>query len=174
MNLKEALDALLSGREIPPDAREQLTNFDPESLREELSTLKVRFEEQENAKLTAEELLKKQLEKALSEKEELQQQHEVLERNALIRELAACSGCEEPDYLDFLARKENVDLKDQQSAEAFLARTIRNRPNFFRASLHPGSGPGSCGESASLLPRAERSDRISRILNSLDSAPVIQ
>ena len=57
MNLKEALDALLSGREIPPDAREQLTNFDPESLREELSSLKVRFEEQENAKLTAEELL---------------------------------------------------------------------------------------------------------------------
>ena len=75
MNLKEALDALLSGREITPVARELLSDFDPEALKEELGALRSQLEEQENAKLSAEELLKKQLNTALSEKEELLRQH---------------------------------------------------------------------------------------------------
>lgn len=174
MNLKEALDALLSGRDIPPDAREKLAGFDPELLREELSTLRLQLEEQENAKLTAEELLKKQLDAALSEKEELQMRHEMLERSTQIRRLADRSGCEDPDYLDYLARKQNVDLKDDQAAEAFLARTLESRPYCFRASLHPGSGSGTPAEnSPRALPEAGN-DRISRILCRLDAAPVLQ
>lgn len=174
MNLKEALDALLSGRDIPPDAREKLAGFDPELLREELSTLRLQLEEQENAKLTAEELLKKQLNAALSEKEELQRRHEMLERSTQIRRLADESGCEDPDYLDYLARKQNVDLNDDHAAKEFLERTLQDRPYCFRASLHPGSGSGTPGETSSGNHGEAGNDRISRILVSLDSAPVLQ
>ena len=126
MNLKEALDALLSGREISPESRELLVRFDPESLREELNTLRTQLEEQENAKLSAEELLKKQLSTALSEKEALQQKHDLLERSTQIRRLADESGCEDPDYLDYLARKQNVDLNDQRAVGEFLSRTLQS------------------------------------------------
>ena len=174
MNLKEALDALLSGREIPPDTRELLAGFDPESLKEELSTLRNRLEEQENAKLTAEELLKKQLNAALSEKEELRKQHDDLERSTRVRQLAAEYGCDDPDYLDFLARKQNVDLNDQRAVGEFLSRTLQSRPYCFRASLHPGSGSGGSAEEFPHPAAGEGNDRISRILNRLDSAPVLQ
>ena len=146
MNLKEALDALLSGREIPPDSREQLSGFDPEALREELSTLRSQLEEQENAKLSAEELLKKQLSAALSEKEELRQKHDLLERSTRIRRLADETGCEDPDYLDFLAQKQQVDLTDSSAVGEFLSRTLESRPYCFRASLRPGSGSGTSPE----------------------------
>ena len=174
MNLKEALDALLSGREISPEARELLVRFDPESLREELNTLRTQLEEQENAKLSAEELLKKQLSTALSEKEALQQKHDLLERTTQIRRLADESGCEDPDYLDYLARKQNVDLNDQRAVGEFLSRTLQSRPYCFRASLHPGSGSGGSAEEFPHPAAGEGNDRISRILNRLDSAPVLQ
>jgi hypothetical protein len=175
MNLKEAIDALLSGREISPELREQLTGFDPESLREELNVLRSKLEEQENAQLTAEELLKKQLETALSEKEELQQRHAALERSAMIRRLADKSGCEDPDYLDYLAGKEKVDLSDGAATEAFLARMAERCPAFFRTSLHPGSG---VDQKAALLKGtpdpAAGGDRISRILRHLETAPALR
>ena len=174
MNLKEALDALLSGREIPPDARELLANFDPESLREELSTLRSQLEEQENAKLSAEELLKKQLSAALSEKEALQQKHDLLARSTSIRRLAEQSGCVDPDYLDFLAGKENVDLDDSQAVEQFLAQTLKSRPYCFRSAPHPGSGSGTRMEGKRHAPAESGNDRISRILDRLDSAPVVR
>ena len=176
MNLKEALDALLSGREIPPDTRELLAGFDPESLKEELSTLRNRLEEQENAKLTAEELLKKQLNAALSEKEALRKQHDDLERSTRVRQLAAEYGCDDPDYLDFLARKHNVDLKDGNAATEFLRSTVREKPGCFRAPVHPGSGSGTVAEKsfgAVNESPAGGCDRISRIVNSLNSAPVM-
>lgn len=171
MNLKEALDALLSGREIPPDARELLAGFDPESLREELSTLRSQLEEQENAKLSAEELLKKQLTAALSEKEALQLKHDLLERSTQIRRLADESGCEDPDYLDFLAQKQNVDLHDDHAVEEFLSRTVQSRPYCFRTSLHPGSGSGTPAEYMPHTVSDPGDDRIARILSRLDSAP---
>ena len=174
MNLKEAIDALLSGREITPDAREQLTGFDPESLREELSSLQSKLEEQENAKLSAEELLKKQLNAALSEKDELLKKHKSLERAARISQLAAESGCEDPDYLDFLASKEKVDLQDKGAVSEFISRTLQKRPNFFRTSLQPGSGTGTpLREMQHALPEP-CGDRISKIVSSLDSAPELR
>lgn len=174
MNLKEALDTLLAGGELTPESREMLARFDPEALREELSTLKSQLEEQENAKLSAEELLRKQLESALSEKETLLKQQQTLERNAMIRQMADRTGCEDPDYLDYLARKEEVDLNDPALRESFLARTMERCPNFFRTSLHPGSGSAGGRDLAQLSPSGERCDRISRILHSLDSAPEIR
>lgn len=173
MNLKEALDTLLSGGEIPTDAREQLSGFDPESLREELSTLRSQLEEQENAKLSAEELLKKQLSTALSEKEALQQKHDLLERTTRIRRLADETGCEDPDYLDYLAQKQHVDLKDTRAVEEFLSRTLQSRPYCFRASLHPGSGSGAPAGAVPRTAPAPDGDRISRILSCLDSAPAL-
>lgn len=175
MNLKEALDTLLAGNELPAESREMLARFDPEALREELSSLRGKLEEQENAKLSAEELLRKQLDAALSEKETLLKQQQSLERNVMIRDLAARSGCDDPDYLDYLARKEEIDLKDPAVTEKFLARTMERCPNLFRASLHPGSGPAGEKE-GSLFPVSAPcdGDRIGRILHSLESAPVIR
>ena len=174
MNLKEALDTLLAGGELTPESREMLARFDPEALREELSNLKSQLEEQENAKLSAEELLRKQLESALSEKETLLKQQQTLERSVMIRQMADRSGCEDPDYLDYLACKEEVDLNDPDLRESFLARTMERCPNFFRTSLHPGSGSAWSRVPAALPPSGEGCDRISRILHSLDSAPEIR
>lgn len=174
MNLKEAIKALLSGRDIPPETRELLARFDPEALKEELSALHSQLEEQENAKLSTEELLKKQLDTALSEKEELRQQHETLLRTTLVRQLAAEYGCEDPDYLDFLARKQNVDLKDSEAAAEFLRGAVRNSPYCFRASVQPGSGSGTQTENPFPAEEGEPgSDRISRIVSSLNSAPAM-
>ena len=171
MNLKEALDALLSGREITPAARELLSDFDPEALKEELGALRSQLEEQENAKLSAEELLKKQLNTALSEKEELLRQHELLERSTSIHKRAAEYGCEDPDYLDFLARKQAVDLKDPAAAAEFVRSAAQMKPHCFRAPLQPGSGTGFPAVAPETPPAG--ADRISRIVSSLDTAPVL-
>ena len=171
MNLKEALDALLSGREITPGARELLATFDPEALQEELGALRSRLEEQENAKLSAEELLKKQLNAALSEKEELLRQHELLERSTNIHKLAAEYGCEDPDYLDFLAGKQNIDLKDPAAAAEFVRTAAQTKPYCFRAPLQPGSGSGVPAAAPDTSGAGQ--DRISRIISSLDTAAVL-
>lgn len=171
MNLKDAINALLAGEEIPPAARQMLSEFDPESLNSELSAMRNRLEEQENAQLTAEELLKKQLSEALSQRDAIEKRHHLLERRNRIRELAAESGCEDPEYLDFLAEKAGVDLEDSCAAAEFIDRAAKNSPHCFRAPLNPGSGSGIIGTIPHLPETPDGNDRIGRIVRSLGSAP---
>lgn len=174
MNLKDAIRALLAGEEITPDLRRQLSEFDPESLNEELSGLRNKLEEQENAQLSAEELLKKQLSEALSQRDDFEKRHRQLERRNRIRELAEQSGCEDPEYLDFLAARAGVDLEDPGAAAEFIDRAVKNSPHCFRAPLNPGSGSGIAGTDIPHLPASpDGSDRIGRIVRSLGSAPEI-
>ena len=174
MNLKDAIGALLAGEKIPDTLRQQLSGLDPESLNEELNTLRRRLEEQENAKLSTEELLKKQLSEALSERDALQTRHRALERRNLIRALADRSGCEDPEYLDFLAERQHVDLENEEAAAAFLERAAKSSPHCFRTSLNPGSGSGV--PAGHVLPADDRGghipgDRISRLVRQLNSVP---
>ena len=175
MNLKDAIRALLAGEEIPAPLRQQLSGLDPESLNEELSTLRRQLEEQENAKLSAEELLKKQLSAALSERDALLTRHKALERRDLIRKLAEKSGCEDPEYLDFLAERQGVDLEDEEAASAFLAEAAKQSPHCFRASVNPGSGAAAPALPGGALPEdGSREDRIGRLVRQLSSAPEIR
>lgn len=175
MNLKDAIGALLAGEEIPAPLRQQLSGLDPESLNEELSTLRRQLEEQENAKLSAEELLKKQLSAALSERDALLTRHKALERRDLIRKLAEKSGCEDPEYLDFLAGKQGVDLEDEQAASAFLAEAAKQSPHCFRASVNPGSGTAAPALPGVTVAEDEfREDRIGKLVRQLSSAPAIR
>ena len=175
MNLKDAIRALLAGEDIPAPLRQQLSGLDPESLNEELSTLRRQLEEQENAKLSAEELLKKQLSAALSERDALLTRHKALERRDLIRKLAEKSGCEDPEYLDFLAERQKVDLEDEQAASAFLAEAARQSPHCFRASVNPGSGAAAPTLPGGTVPEDEfREDRIGKLVRQLNSAPAVR
>ncbi|MBR2373966.1 MAG: hypothetical protein IKA87_07025 [Lentisphaeria bacterium] len=175
MNLKDAINALLTGGSIPDVLRQQLAELDPESLITELNGLRTQLDEQENAKLTAEELLKKQLAEALSERDDLQKRHRLLERHNRIRELAEQSGCEDPEYLDFLAERQGVDLEDSGAAAEFIDRAARRSPHCFRTALNPGSGSGITGSIIPHLPEnSDGSDRIGRIIRSLGSAPAVK
>lgn len=175
MNLKDAIGALLAGEEIPAPLRQQLSGLDPESLNEELSALRRKLEEQENAKLSAEELLQKQLNAALSERDALLSRHKALERRDLIRKLAEKSGCEDPEYLDFLAERRKVDLENEEAASAFLAEAARQSPHCFRASVNPGSGTAAPALPGGSAPEDEfREDRIGKLVRRLNSAPEIR
>jgi len=171
MNLKNMIAALLAGTALAPEEREELQKFDPESMQQELASLRSRVEEAENAKLSSEELLQKQLKQTIAERDSLKQEHARLERRELLHELAARSGCTDAEYLDFAAAKRQVDLHDSNAAAGLIAELEKSSPHCFRSRLQPGGGSGGIRHPEFSGSAEPASDRISRIISGLDHVP---
>ena len=163
MKLKDLITKALNGAELNALERAELEKFDPDAL-------KARADEAERARLSHEEALQRDLDAANAERETLQKERDALVRRNRIGALAADSGCTDPDYLDFLARKAELDLDDEAAVREFLARTERETPYCFRSRLKPGTGAAApVGKTAGNKPSAP--DRIGAIAEALVGAP---
>ena len=162
--IKETIAKALRGEALNALERAELENFDPEALQQKIAEL-------ERARLTREEALQHDLAAAQEERDALRTERDALRRRDRIERLARDSGCDNAEFLDFLAAKEQIDLNDGSSVAEFITRAERDNPAIFRSRLQPGSGgarlpvaPGSAGT-------AGRTDRIGAIVEALDGVP---
>lgn len=165
MKLRELIVKALNGVELNALERAELEKFDPDALT-------ARLDEAERARLSREEALQRDLDAAGTELEALRKERDALVRRERIAAIAADSGCTDPDYLDFLARKSELALDDKAAVEKFMARMERDNPSCFRSRLRPGTGaPAAVGSSAGPSPSAP--DRIGAIVEALGGAPEV-
>lgn len=145
MNIKELIKKTISGEELSPEETAVLENFDPASPGEELTQLQAEYDE-------------------------LQMRHQELQRSCKIEKIAAETGCTDPDYFDFLARKHNIDLEDSNAVKLFAAEVAGKSPGCFHARITPGpSHPLPEMFQHNNADSISGNDRIGRIVNSLNS-----
>jgi len=175
-SLKELLSVLLSGGTLNPLEAAEIAGFDPDAVKNELLEARKKIEEYESAKLSREELMQKELAALTAERDSIKSDRDKLLRSNRINAIAAESGCDEPEYLDFLAHKAGVDLNDAGAVAGFIAEAEKANPHCFRTSLRPGGGSGVPSPS---LPQQEiessgGTDRIERLIFSLCGAPTAE
>ena len=171
---RELIAVLLAGGRLNALESAELAAFDPDSLCAELEDAKRRLKEHEKAKMTGEEALRHDLAEVVAERDALRRDRDALRRRQRIAELAAQSGCEEPDYLDFLAGRAGIDLDDAGAVAGFLAETEKANPHCFRTSLRPGGGSGlPAAESDAGFSPVPPADRLGRLIVDLGEAPEV-
>jgi len=194
MNIKAILKKVLAGEELNALDKAELEQFDPgrdaaklAEVQTELAELKKRQEEAEAAKLSENEKLQKRAEKAEADlakaKKDLadaEAAHNAtraelgrLQRSNRIAKLAAESGCTDPDYLDFMATKGNVDLDKEEAVKPFIDELKTKSPASFKATLKPGAGdpPPAQGQNP---PSPDPRDRIGNLMKSIADAPELK
>jgi len=173
MNFSQLLKKIEAGEPVAADELAELRRLDPDRTADELGRLRTELEQAKTANLSAEERLQRELEQSRAESEALRRDHSALLRRNRVAELARSSGCVDPDYLDFLAGRAEVDLDDAEASRRFVAEVAERNPHCFRAQLHAGTGGGAVG-GAPAAPAAPAGDRIGGILNELAAAPDVR
>lgn len=149
MDLKKLIGKLLESDSLNPLERAELEGFDCESLSpENLDRLR-----REHAAI----------------KEELTG----LRRRAALEKLCAELHCTDPDYLEYRARREQVDMNDPEAVRRFAAGLEKTSPGCFQAHIVPGSSagtpaddPGTSGGEGNFP-----GDRIGELAASIGDAP---
>ena len=162
--LKETIAKALRGEALNALERAELENFDPDALSQKL-------EELERAKLTREEALRHDLDAAVKERDEIRAERDELRRKNRIGAIARDSGCDNAEFLDFLANKAQIDLDDDQAVARFVANAEHDHPALFRSRLQPGTGGAAVPAPGATPASAEVPDRIGAIVAALGGAP---
>ena len=93
-----------------------------------------------NAEITR---LRNELANAINERDAARNQLAAANRKTRIDALAAKHRFCDPEYLDFLARKENVNLDHEEEINSFIQKITGEKPRFFELDLNPGAGGGA-------------------------------
>lgn len=175
MNFKELIRRAINGNPLSEAEKNELENFDPDALREELNSTRSTLEAMENEKLSHTERLEKDLETLRQNHSRLSGEYQELQRQYRIEKLAEEFGCTDPGYFDFLARKSGIDLEDNEAVKSFATGVAERSPGCFRARISPGSAGGSTPDSTGNQPGNQNCshDRIGRIMDSLNSANAV-
>ena len=110
---------------------------------------------------------------------ELQQQNHALQQelhsirhHRRMEQLCNQLHCTDPAYLEFCARKNGIDLNDDDAVRTFAAELAISSPGCFQANIVPGS---NAGNTSAPVPEtggtAVVCDRISAIVESISEAP---
>ena len=105
---------------------------------------------------------------------ELQEKYELLKKENLLDKVSRETGCTDPEYLDFCARRQGIDCTDTEKLRQFARELAARSPGCFSARITPGS---SAACTAALTPASGvqtgefSGDRISMIALCIDSAP---
>lgn len=96
-----------------------------------------------------------------------------LRRRNRMEKLCAQLHCTDPDYLDFCARRENIDTGDDEAMRRFAEELVKRSPGCFQAAIVPGS---SAGNTTADLPDAGGraalpGDRIGNLAHCISEAP---
>ena len=104
---------------------------------------------------------------------QLQKKYENLQRQNLLERVSNETGCTDPEYLEFCAVRQQINIDDPETLRKFARELAAVSPGCFTARIIPGSSTGSRKVSPAASAGAEEfsGDRISRIALSIDSAP---
>ena len=146
MNYNNLIKKLLAREELNALERAELENFDADSLVEEKNNL-------------------------VLERDQLKSEQAGFKRGEQLRKIAERFNCSDPDYLDFLASKDNLDLENDKSVTDFIIRMQKNSPHCFYSTVKSGSGTIPAAPETSEKNEIPAYDRIGRIAASLARVP---
>ena len=115
-----------------------------------------------------------ELAKLRREYADLQEKFGTLRRRRLLEQVCRETGCTDPDYLEFRAGRQAVDLEDAAALKDFAGRLAASAPGCFSARIIPGSSAGATAPAASadgVPAEAFSGDRIGKIALSVSAAP---
>lgn len=167
MSVKNIILKLLDNQPVNVLERAELEQFDPEKLVSELDELRSRVAEAEREKLSEKEQLELDIRSVTLERDQLRESRDRLLRSQMVRELAGKHRFSDPDYLDYLAAKESVDLNDPEACSDFIERMRLAKPESFETTLKSGSGSGISSAVKSAAPAD--GDRIGKIISELEN-----
>ncbi|GEM_PF-1166056 len=122
--------------------KETLYGIDPGALQASVAALQKQLDAAENAQLSETEKLQKELTRLRDERETLDRNFRALSRRNRVGEIARQFGCDEPDYLDFLAGRSDVDLEDENAVSTMVEGLKKSHPAVFSSQLKSGGGAG--------------------------------
>jgi len=93
--------------------------------------------------------LQKQVETLTTERDEARRQLSARDFTAEVGKLASAHKFDNPEYLEYLITKKNIDLKDENAVSAFFKELETAAPSHFQSNAHPGSGSGPGKETPS-------------------------
>lgn len=149
MNLKNTIQKLLNNEELNALEKAELENFDFSRISGDA------------------------VDNLQHECDTLRRELDQLRHERRMKELCRELHCTDPDYLEFCARRSNVDTGDDEAMRKFAAELAQSSPGCFTAHIVPGSSAGSVPVS---LPGAagretHPCDRIGSIAASISDAP---
>ena len=149
MDLKKLINKLLAREELNALEQSELENFDFNRISGE------------------------NMEKLQYENESLHRELHQLRHDCRMQKLCAEFHCTDPDYLEFCARRSNVDTGDDEAMRRFAAELAKSSPGCFTAHIVPGSNAGNCSASTAAAGSREAAacDRIGAIAASISDAP---
>ncbi len=170
MSIDLVLGKIFAGENLDEADWETLKSGDPDAWQSGISAWQSRRSAGKNPEA---ESLHRQLQQALSERDDWQKKFATLRRDHRIAEIARTSGCEEVEYLDFLARKSEIDLDDPAAVETFLAQLRESHPGCFASQLKSGGGSGLADPAGTLPPESGDAPRhqLDYLIQSLGRVP---
>jgi hypothetical protein len=145
MNYTPLIKKLLAGEELNALERAELETFDADALIGEKNALS-------------------------QERDQLRTEHSALKRGQKLREVAQKYSCGDPDFLDFLAARDGVDLEDDRAVNGLIEQMRQNNPHCFYSRIRSGGGTVPAVRPAGIDDIPEH-DRIGRIAASLAGLP---
>lgn len=86
--------------------------------------------------------LQKQVDDLTKERDEARQQITARDFSAEVGKLASAHKFDNPEYLEYLITKKQLDLKDETAVSQFFKELETSVPSHFQSDAHPGSGSG--------------------------------
>lgn len=110
--------------------------------------------------------LREQLESATGERNRVREELQTMQFRQEVGKLAAHSHFSDPEYLEYLCRKEGIAPEAGPATDEFLGRLRETLPRFFKLELQPGTGvPGAA---------TSRGEEARSIAGMIADAPAIQ
>ena len=142
---KSRLDAEIAKKKEAEKKVEDLQK-QVDELNEKMETIEANgLSEADKAKKESEKQLsklQKQVETLTKERDEALQQLTARDFTAEVGKLASAHKFDNPEYLEYLITKKQIDLKDEDAVSAFFKDLETSAPSHFQSDAHPGSGSG--------------------------------
>ena len=146
MNYTPLIRKLLAGEELNALERAELASFDADALIGEKEAVS-------------------------RERDQLKTEHLSLKRGQKLRELAQKYNCGDPDFLDYVAAKRNVDLENEQAVGELMEDMRKNSPHCFYSRIQSGGGAAPSNRAPEVPEEPFEQDRIGRIALRLAGIP---
>ena len=142
----QLIKKMLSGETLNALERAELENFDADALIQERDSISL-------------------------ERDQLKTEHAELKRGQLLQDIAKKFNCSDPEFLDFTAAKNDLDLNDAEAVAALMDNMQKNSPHCFYSTVRSGGGELENLPQHTSVPDLPGHDRIGRIAASIARAP---
>ena len=186
MKISEILKKMLEGKELTDAEKEAVKSFrDPEdnsgkeselqkqidALKQEKSELQSKIDEAENAKLTDQEKLEKQIKTLTDQENTLTTERDNLKTaNAAmvfdhgVEKLAREHKFTDVDFLKFKIQNAKLDISKADKVTEFMTSLKKDSPRFFEAEVNHGGGGSPTGKENGGSDGVSSRDRLAEIM----------